>query len=89
MMTFILSSINMGRPYVLPPGVPQDRVDTLRKAFADTVKDPEFLAQAQKQNLTVTLTTGDELAKLVTELYQTPPDLVKQAGAMLPEGAEE
>jgi tripartite-type tricarboxylate transporter receptor subunit TctC len=88
MMSFIRSSGNMGRPYALPPGVPQDRVDALRKAFTDMGKDPGFLAQAQKQKLVVTMTTGDQLNKNVTELYQTPPDLVKQAAAMLPEGAE-
>jgi tripartite-type tricarboxylate transporter receptor subunit TctC len=89
MMTFIHSSANMGRPYVLPPGVPQDRLEALRKAFADMGKDPGFLDQAKKQKLVVTMTSGDELTRLVTDLYQTPPDVVKQAAAMLPEGAED
>jgi tripartite-type tricarboxylate transporter receptor subunit TctC len=88
-MSFIRASTALGRPYVAPPGVPQDRFDALRKGFADTLKDPEFLAAAQKQKLTVTFTPGDELAKFVTELYKTPPDLVKQAAAMLPEGGED
>ena len=49
----------MGRPYLAPPGVPKDRADALRKAFMDTMKDPEFLAEAEKAQLEITPVSGD------------------------------
>ena len=41
------------RPYVLPPNTPTDRVQIIRKAFMDTMKDPDFLAEAKKANLDI------------------------------------
>ena len=63
----------MGRPYLAPPGVPKDRVEALRKAFMDTMKDKEFLAEAEKAQLEIKPVTGAEIEKLVKEVYQTPP----------------
>ncbi len=68
----------LGRPYLAPPGVPQDRVDALRKAFMDTMKDKEFLAEADKAQLEITPIAGDALQKLVAEVYQTPPEIAKK-----------
>jgi tripartite-type tricarboxylate transporter receptor subunit TctC len=53
------------RPFALPPGTPQDRVEILRKAFQDTMKDKEFLAEVDKMKLTHDPTTGEELATAV------------------------
>ena len=49
------------RPYVLPPLTSKERVKTLRKVFQDTMKDPEFLADAAKSRLDIDLVTGTEL----------------------------
>jgi len=53
------------RPFAVPPGTPKDRVDILRSAFAETMKDKEFLAEIEKMQLTLDPTTGDELAGAV------------------------
>ena len=49
----------MGRPYLAPPGVPKDRAEALRKAFMDTMKDKEFLADAEKSQLEINPVSGD------------------------------
>jgi tripartite-type tricarboxylate transporter receptor subunit TctC len=53
------------RPFAVPPGTPTDRVDILRKAFQDTMKDKEFLAEIDKMKLTLEPTTGQELTAAV------------------------
>jgi tripartite-type tricarboxylate transporter receptor subunit TctC len=57
------------RPFVLPPGTPKERVQVLRQAFQQTLKDPAFLADAEKSKLTLDPVTGEELEKMVAELF--------------------
>jgi tripartite-type tricarboxylate transporter receptor subunit TctC len=57
------------RPFVLPPGTPKERVQALRRAFQESLKDPAFLAEAEKAKLTLDPVTGDELEKMVGELF--------------------
>ena len=64
------------RPYVLPPGTPKERVLLVRKAFMDTMKDPEFLAEAQKAKLDINPVDGAELERNVKELFSLEPALV-------------
>ena len=64
------------RPYVFPPGTPKDRVQILRKAFTDTMKDPEFIADAQKAKLDLNPLTGEEFEKIVASFYKTEADVV-------------
>ncbi|HVO93190.1 MAG TPA: tripartite tricarboxylate transporter substrate-binding protein [Terriglobales bacterium] len=64
------------RPYVLPPSTPADRVQILRKAFMDTMKDPDFLAEAKKANLDINPADGAELEQNVKEILKLEPGLV-------------
>jgi len=64
------------RPYVLTPGTPKDRVQIMRKAFMDTMKDREFLADAEKSKLDIEPQSGEELEKTVARLFQLKPSLV-------------
>ena len=73
----------MGRPYLAPPGVPADRVEVLRKAFMDTMNDKDFLAAAEKEKLEITPVDGDDLQKLVAEVYATPAEIEKKAAAII------
>ncbi len=73
----------MGRPYLAPGGVPKDRADALRNAFARTMEDPEFLADAEKSQLEITPVTGEEVDKLVKGLYQTPKALAAKAAEFI------
>jgi tripartite-type tricarboxylate transporter receptor subunit TctC len=68
-----------GRPYILPPGVPTDRVAALRKAFVTALNDPALRAEAGKMQLDVDPMSGEDLQKLIAELYATSPRLVALA----------
>jgi tripartite-type tricarboxylate transporter receptor subunit TctC len=61
------------RPLVLPPGVPKERVEILRKAFKATMEDPEFLAEAKKSKLKLDYISADEIDGLVKEILDISP----------------
>jgi len=71
------------RPYVLPPGTPKDRTQILRKAFIDTFKDPDFLADATKARLDLNPLDGAELEKNVREVFNLDPKLIPRAKEIL------
>ena len=75
----LTASALIGRPFIAPQNVPADRIAALRAAFDATIKDPEFLADAEKQRMTVTPMTGGEVEAAIKQLYQTPPDIVAAA----------
>jgi tripartite-type tricarboxylate transporter receptor subunit TctC len=79
-LKLILAAQQMARPFAAPPGIPADRKVALVQAFADTMKDPEFLADAKRLDLDVAPVSGRELDTLLAELYATPKDVVKKAG---------
>ena len=63
------------RPYVMPPGVPLDRVRAVQAAFLKSLKDPEFLAEAEKTRLTVSPIAGTDLHKMIVEGLSMPAPL--------------
>jgi len=71
------------RPYVLPPGTPKDREQSLRKAFVDTMKDPEFLADAAKAKLDLNPLDGAELERSVREVFNLDKALIPKAKEIL------
>jgi tripartite-type tricarboxylate transporter receptor subunit TctC len=73
----------MGRPFLAPPGLPAERVEALRQAFLDTMKDKNFLAEADTAQLEINPVTGPAIEKLVKEIYQTPADIAAKAAAVL------
>jgi tripartite-type tricarboxylate transporter receptor subunit TctC len=73
----------MGRPFQSTPGVPADRLAALQTAFMETMKDPAFLAEAEKQKFEITPVPGPDIAKLVTEILAMPPELAQRAGSLL------
>jgi tripartite-type tricarboxylate transporter receptor subunit TctC len=72
----------VGKPFVLEKSVPDDRVAILRNAFAATMKDPAFLADAEKIRQNVSPTIGDDAVKIVDEIYSSPSDVVEAARAI-------
>jgi tripartite-type tricarboxylate transporter receptor subunit TctC len=68
---------------VLPSGTPKDRVSLLRRAFMDTMKDPEFLADTQKAKLDLDPIDGAEIEKQVRELFNLEPALVSKMKEIL------
>ncbi len=79
----VLSRQTMGRPFAAPPGIPADRRQALRRAFDATMKDPAFLAEAEKLKMEVSPVTGEELDKLIADLYATPQDVVEETRVAL------
>jgi tripartite-type tricarboxylate transporter receptor subunit TctC len=71
------------RPYALPPKTPKDRVQILRKAFMDTMKDPEFLTDAKKANLDINPEDGAALENNVKEILKLEPPLVAKLKEIL------
>ena len=71
------------RPFVLPPGIPKERVQILRHAFQETLKDKEFLAEAEKTKLNVDPVTAEELEKMVTDLFALDPALLARLKEIL------
>ncbi len=69
----------MGRPFVAPPDVPADRAKALRDAFMATMKDPKFLADAEKQDLEITPVSGAGIHKLIDRIYTSSPRAIALA----------
>jgi tripartite-type tricarboxylate transporter receptor subunit TctC len=70
-------------PFAAPPGLPPGRAEALRSAFERTLGDGEFLAEAKKLGLEVEPMSGAEVARLIAELYETPPEIVAAARAAI------
>lgn len=68
----------VGRPFVAPPGVPPERIAVLRKAFEDTMEDPQLLEEARRLQLNPHLITGEEITEIITAAYQTSDDVVRR-----------
>ncbi|HET7004719.1 MAG TPA: hypothetical protein VFK65_04455, partial [Candidatus Binatia bacterium] len=66
------------RPYAVAPGTPKERVQLLRAAFAETLKNSEFLADAKKSRLDIEPLTGEEIEKIVQQLFKIDPAVVNQ-----------
>lgn len=76
----------MGRPFAAPPGIPEDRREALIKAFDETVRDPDLLAEAAKEKMEITAPmTGHEIDELLGQLYAIPPDVVAKAAKAISE----
>ena len=71
------------RPYVAPPRTPKARVTALRQAFDATMKDPEFLADAQKAKLDIEPITGNEMGALVGNLFKLSPVMASKLNNIL------
>ena len=82
---FLVADGDLGRPYIVSRAVPADRIRTLQKAFAETMADQQFLADAKSLRLPVSPTTGEDAAKAVEQFYATPPDIIAAARKIVAE----
>jgi tripartite-type tricarboxylate transporter receptor subunit TctC len=71
------------RVYAFPPGTPKDRMQTLRKAFLETMRDPEFLADAKKAKLDIDPVSGEEIERIAAGLFTLDPALVAKLKDLL------
>lgn len=72
------------RPFAFPPGTPKERLQLLRMAYAATMKDPEFIAEAKKSKFDVTYISGEEVEKYVEEIMTIPPKAKEKLQFLMP-----
>ncbi|MBX9774308.1 MAG: hypothetical protein K2Y71_07820 [Xanthobacteraceae bacterium] len=73
----------LGRPFLAPPGIPQDRAAALQAAFMATMKDKVFLEEARKMDLEITPLNAAAVEKIIVESAKTDPAILKKTAAML------
>ncbi len=79
LMRLILAPQAMARPFAAPPGTPPERLDPIKTAFAAALRDPDLLDEAKKLQVNIEFMQPAEIASLLEELYQAPPDLAAEA----------
>jgi tripartite-type tricarboxylate transporter receptor subunit TctC len=82
-LRLMLARLEYGRPFFLPPNVPAARIEALRRAFDATMKDPAYLAEADKLKIDVEPLSGEQVATLVEQVSRTPADTVARVRAAL------
>lgn len=81
--TLTLAAGDFGRPYVLAPGTPPERLKILREAFAKVVNSPDVKGDAEKKKLEIDPTSGEEMETLAKEVMSQPPETVARMKKML------
>jgi tripartite-type tricarboxylate transporter receptor subunit TctC len=84
-LKFVLNAQTLGRPFVAPPGIPEDRATALRKAFEDTMADPAYRAEMQAKKLDVAPIRWQDIPPLLKDFYSTPQDVVEETRAIIAE----
>jgi hypothetical protein len=82
-LTLILMRQEPGRPVAAPPSTPADRLAALRNAFDATMKDAEFVAEAEKLQMEIEPLSAAQIDKLLAAAYATAKPIVQQAGELL------
>jgi tripartite-type tricarboxylate transporter receptor subunit TctC len=82
-LQLMLARLEYGRPFFLPPSVPPARLEALRRAFDATMKDPAYLAEAEKLKIEVEPLSGEQVAALVEQVSRTPADTVARVRAAM------
>ena len=79
----LLSSGDLGRPIISSPGVPPDRIKTLREAFTKTMNDPALIADANKRKWDLDPTSGDRLEATAKEIMVQPREVIEKTKGLL------
>lgn len=83
-LEFITKAMSVGRPIGVGPGVPMNRVETLRKAFDATLTDPDFIAEAQKARMDIGPMDGATVQRLIDDVQGAPVELKAKVRAVMP-----
>ena len=78
-LKFFSTDVVIGRPFVTAPGVPAERVALLRRAFDEMLKDPAYLADAEKARIEVEPVAGAKIQDIVSEFVATPSAIIEKA----------
>jgi tripartite-type tricarboxylate transporter receptor subunit TctC len=79
----ILSSLDLGRPFIAPPGMAADRVKVLREAFTKTMNDPALLAEANKRKWDVDPLGGEDLEAITKDIMVQPKEVIERMKKLL------
>ncbi|MFM2129521.1 MAG: hypothetical protein RL477_1067 [Pseudomonadota bacterium] len=79
----IFGSGLFGRPFVMPEGVPADRVRLMRESFLAALKRPDLLAEAKRSKLEIQALSGEEIEKIIGDAYAAPQAVVEKVRALL------
>jgi len=79
----VVAADEFGRPIVMPPAVPADRVKIIRDAFNKAIHDPALLAEAEKRRLDIDPATGEELDSLAKEVMTATPDIIEKVKKLI------
>jgi tripartite-type tricarboxylate transporter receptor subunit TctC len=82
-LKLFVATHQFARPFAAPPDIPADRRQALIAAFDATVRDPEFLAEAQRRDMEVAPVTAEAMNDMLVELYATPKDVLAKAAAAI------
>jgi len=82
-MQIMFGAWDFGRPVVAPPDIPPERAQIIRSAFDETMRDPNFLSEAARMHLEVSVTTPEEITKLLKEMYATPAAVIDKIRSIL------
>jgi tripartite-type tricarboxylate transporter receptor subunit TctC len=82
-LTTLLTEHSMGRAYVAPPAVPRDRVEILRTAFINTLRDPKLLEDANRMRLQIDPVRGEKVQSLVTDLKKLPRKVMEKIRSIM------
>lgn len=85
----LISQLEMGRPYVAPAGVPSDRLEALRASFMETMKDPQYLAQAKQAHQLVAPADHTEMEKLIDDTYAIPDRIIQRTADLINSASED
>jgi hypothetical protein len=89
LVEFMSRGATVGRPLATTPATPPERVAALRAAFEATVKDPEFIADAERQRLDIRPMPGETLDKLIRDLIGAPQDVKDRVKLLIEPGPNE
>ena len=78
-LDLVYSQTTFGRPYVVAPEVPKERVEALRKAFMETMQDADLNAEAKRIDLDILPVAGQELQAKIARMFAAPKDLIERA----------
>ena len=86
-LRFMSMDNSYGRPLATTPDTPAERVEALRRAFDRTMKDSDLIAEAEKSDTRLEPSSGEEVQRLIAEVFATPPDVIKRTKVILAEAA--
>ena len=84
LLQFASSTAEFGQAYVAPPDVPAPIIAALRRAFDETIKDPDYLAAAKKADIELSPMTGDQMAELTRRTLSVPQRVIERYKAAVP-----